>query len=192
MDKLKELLKQECNCPIKDETLDMLLARAEILKVPAEECIVEAGEYASDVWIVKSGIIRLVDMDGNRERTVAFAMPGTLFMLKHSFVKDLNSYYEMKSCCETEILRISRNHFKEILNSSHDFAVWMFHYVMEELFYQEKKNSSVSNGYASERLKALFQNRPELLEKVQQKHLASYLGISPEYLCRLKRKFKQT
>ncbi len=75
--------------------------------------------------------------------------------------------------------------------NSHRFAIWMFHLVMEELFYQEKKNSSVANGLAKERFEALYRYRPEIIDKVQQKDIASYLGISPEYLCRLKSKIKK-
>ena len=191
MKELKELMKLECDYPVDDHTLDKLLEKAELIKVGPEECIVEAGQFAPDVWIVKKGIIRLVDMDGNRERTSSFALPGTLFMLKHSFVKDLPSYFEMWSCCETELLKVSRKHFKELLKTDLQFTVWMFHYVMEELFFQEKKHSSVSNGTASERFNAICRHRPDLMEKVKQKHLASYLGISPEYFCRLKRKIKK-
>lgn len=186
---LKELIKQECDKPIDDPALDSLLACAELVKASAGECLVEAGQYSPDVWIVKSGIIRLADMDGCRERTAAFGTPGTIFTLKHSFVRNLPSYYELWACCDSELLKVTRNDFEQLLVSNHQFAVWMFHYAMEELFYQEKKNSSVSNGTAIEKFKALSLHRPELIEKVQQKHLASYLGVSPEYLCRLKKKY---
>ena len=74
------------------------------------------------------------------------------------------------------------------MRDSHKFAIWMFHLMMEELFYQEKKNSSVANGPAKDRFETLYRHRPDIIEKVQQKDIASYLGGSPEYLCRFKRK----
>lgn len=188
MEQLKKLIKQECNSNISDEILDMLLARTEAVEARAGECLVDAGMYSPCVWIVKRGIIRLVDMDGGRERTAAFALPGTIFTLKHCYVKDLPSYYEMWGCTDCEMLRVSRDDFEELLLASHPFAVWMYHYLMEELFFQEKKNSSVANGPAIERFAALYRHRPEIIREVPQKHIASYLGISPEYLCRLKRR----
>lgn len=190
MNKLKALLKDECDLKVEDDVLDLLLSHTESISVAPNKCIVESGVYSPYMWIVKNGIIKVVDMNGDKERTIAFGLPGTVFTLKHSFVKGLPSYYELWSCCECELLRISRKDFDDLMQNSHRFAIWMFHLMMEELFYQEKKNSSVANGQAKERFEALFYHRPEIIEKVQQKDIASYLGISPEYLCRLKRKIK--
>lgn len=188
MKELKALLKNECDLKIEDEVLDLFLSRTESVTVAPLKCFVEAGTFSPYMWIVKSGIVRVVDMNGDKERTIAFGLPGTVFTLKHSFVKGLPSYYELWSCCECEMLRVSRKDFDELMSASHRFAIWMFHLMMEELFFQEKKNSSVANGPAKDRFEALYRHRPEIIEKVQQKDIASYLGVSPEYLCRLKRK----
>lgn len=190
MKELKALLKEECDLKIEDEVLDLLLSRTDRVFVASNKCIVESGAFSPYMWIVKNGIIKVVDMNGDKERVIAFGLPGTVFTLKHSFVKALPSYYELWSCCECELLRISRKDFDDLMHNSHRFAIWMFHLMMEELYYQEKKNSSVANGQAKERFEALFRHRPEIIEKVQQKDIASYLGVSPEYLCRLKRKIK--
>lgn len=191
MEKLKALLKLECGHRVADSVVELFLSRSKSIKIPAGKCFVEAGSFAPDVWVVKSGIIRVVDMNGDKERTIAFGLPGSVFTLKHSFVKHLPSYYELWTCCDTELLRVSRNDFDNLMRISHEFAIWMFHLMMEELFYQEKKNASVSNGHAKERFEALYRHRPEIVECVHQKHIASYLGVSPEYLCRLKRKIKK-
>ena len=66
----------------------------------------------------------------------------------------------------------------------------MLSYVQEELFFQEYKNARIYNGSAAERFKSLLCLRPELLRDVPQRILASYLGITPEYFSRLKRRFK--
>lgn len=191
MNDLKALLKKECDFKIEDDVLDLLLSRTESVLIPANKCFVEAGTYSPYMWIVKSGIVRVVDLNGDKERTIAFGLPGTVFTLKHSFVKGLPSYYELWTCCDSELLQISLKDFNALMLNSHRFAIWMFHLVMEELFYQEKKNSSVANGLAKERFEALYRYRPEIIDKVQQKDIASYLGISPEYLCRLKSKIKK-
>lgn len=188
MKELKALLKNECDMKIEDVVLDLFLSRAESVTIAPLKCFVEAGTYSPYMWIIKRGIVRVVDMNGDKERTIAFGLPGTVFTLKHSFVKGLPSYYELWTCCECELLRVSRKDFDTLMHESHKFAIWMFHLMMEELFYQEKKNSSVANGPAKDRFEALYRHRPEIIEKVQQKDIASYLGISPEYLCRLKRK----
>lgn len=188
MDLLKERMRQECGYDVQESTLDLFISKAERVVCSGSECVVESGAYSPYIWIVKEGIIRLADFDGEKERTIAFGLPGTIFMMKHSFVKGLPSYCELWTCCKCELLRVSRADFDELLRSSHDFAVWMYHIAAEELFFMEYKHSGISNGSAQERFTALYRQRPEIVNTVLQKHIASYLGVSQEYLCRLKRK----
>ncbi len=47
-------------------------------------------------------------------------------------------------------------------------------------------------GDAKERFLSLVQNRPEIMENVPMKYIASYIGVTPQYLCKMKRQFRQT
>lgn len=42
------------------------------------------------------------------------------------------------------------------------------------------------NGTARDRYLSVIRNRPEIIEAVPSKIIASYLGVTPQYLCRLK------
>ena len=150
------------------------------------EILINAGEYNDNVFVVESGIIRLSDMNGESERTLAFGLPGTMFVSKHSFVKGEPSYYQIDACCETSLMKIPAKHYWKMVKTHHDFAIWALHMAQEELFYQERKNM-VINGNAKDRFNAMLKNRPEIVRCVQQKIIASYLGITPQYLCRLKK-----
>ena len=65
----------------------------------------------------------------------------------------------------------------------------MLRYAYGELFYQKQKNPAVQNGSARERYQNMFGDRPEIIEKVPQKIIASYLGVTPEYFSRLKKEY---
>lgn len=49
------------------------------------------------------------------------------------------------------------------------------------------KKVSLINGTVKERYLALIKNRPDIIKNVSMKVIASYLGVSPHYLCRLKK-----
>lgn len=187
MEHLKELLRKESTFIPSDELLDKLLKLGHIIKVASGTVLTEAGEIDTNLYIVKRGVVRLSDYNGNRDRTFAFGMPGTLFYNKHSFVKDLPSYYQIDLWGDCEIVCISRDDIFKLINENHEAAIWMLRMSMEELFFQEYKNSGVYNGNANERFLALIRQRPELINCVPQKILASYLDISPEYFSRLKK-----
>lgn len=187
MEDLKKLLRKESIFVPSDELLDKLLRLGHIIKASPGTILTEAGQVDTNIYIVKKGVARLSDYNGNRDRTFAFGMPGTLFYNKHSFVKDLPSYYRIDLWGDCEIVCISRDDILRLINESHEAAIWMLMMSMEELFFQEYKNSGVYNGNATERFLALIRQRPELISYVPQKILASYLNISPEYFSRLKK-----
>lgn len=184
---LRQLLRKECGYIPTDETLDLFLHETETFTYDSGEILIHVGHTDSNLYVVASGIIRFVDMDGEKERTSAFGTPGTIFMSKYSFVKNMPSYYQVEACCPSVLLRIRHKRYEELVRKSHDFTLWMLNLAHEELFYQELKNSKVNNGNAKERFLAIIKNRPEIIGSVQQKIIASYLNITPEYLSRLRK-----
>lgn len=186
---LKTLLKGELGFLPEGDGIDRLLERGVRVVYPRGGVIVECGKLCPDIFIIRKGIMRFVDMNGDRERTFAFALPGTVFMSKHSFVMNLPSYYQVEACCECELLRIRKEDFWDAVAESHELSLWMLHYAFGELFYQEYKNAVVHNGSAAERYRSMLGDRPEIIRTVPQKIIASYLGVTPEYLSRLKHDF---
>lgn len=184
---IKSLLRNELG--FLPESIDLFLSKAKLQHIPKGTVVIDCGKRTDDVFIVQSGIVRFSDMDGDRERTFAFALPGTMFFSKHSFVRQLPSYYQVESCCETDLLVISRSDFWKAAEESHELALWLLHYAHGELFFQEYKNAVIHNGTAAERYEKMMTDRPAIIENVSQKILASYLGVTPEYLSKLKNQY---
>lgn len=173
-----------------DEVLESFVALGEERHYAEEEVVIGIGEVRPSVYIVKEGLLRMVDMNGHSERVVAFGLEGTVYASKHSFVKLQPSYYEVVACCDTVLLEISHDRMYEWLNSNHQGAIWFLRLMLEELYFWEYNNATVHNGSGAERLRSLIKTRPEIIGRVRQKHIASYLGITPEYLCRIRKKLK--
>jgi len=186
---MKHLLKEEVGFLPSGPGLDDVLSRAEWMKVGAKHVVIEMGKICPDVFILRDGIIRVWDFDGEKERTFGFGLPGTIFESKHSFVMHGPSYYQVETCCQSVILRIPEQEFWNTVESDHSFAIFMLHNAYGELYSHEFKDSTVNNGTAKERFEAMFKYRPVILEKVPQKIIASYLGITSEYFSMLKRRF---
>ena len=188
IEEMKLLLKEEVGFLPSGPGLDRLLSRAEWLRVDSKYVVIEMGKVCPDVYILKDGIIRVWDFDGEKERTFGFGLPGTIFESKHSFIMHGPSYYQLETCCPSVILRIPEKEFWETVESDHSFAVFMLHNAYGELYSHEFKESTVNNGTARERFEAMMKYRPVILEKVPQKIIASSLGITSEYFSVLKRR----
>ncbi len=188
IDEMKSLLKDEVGFLPAGPGLDLMLSHADWMRVDAKFVIIEMGKTCPDVFIVKDGIIRVWDFDGEKERTFGFGLPGTIFESKHSFVMHGPSYYQVETCCPSTILRIPEKEFWKTVESDHSFAIFMLHNAYGELYSHEFKESTINNGTAKERFEAMLKYRPVILEKVPQKIIASYLGITSEYFSMLKRR----
>lgn len=185
--RMMSLLKTEVGMLPSGPGLSEVLTYAEWLKMPARHVFVEMGEICPDIYILFDGIIRVWDYDGDKERTYGFGLPGTIYQSKHSFVNHGPSYYQVETCCPSVILRIDYDDFWRTVNSDHSFAVFMLRNAYGELYSHEFKESTINNGSARERFESLLRLRPIIIEKVPQKILASYLGITSEYFSLLKR-----
>lgn len=186
---VKALIKNELGYLPKGRGIDELLELAHEEVYTRGQAIIREGSKCPDIYIVTRGIVRFADLDGDRERTFAFALPGSIVMSKHSFVMDLPSYYRVEACCDTNVLVIDRDDFWALLERNHDLALWMLKYAYGECYYQEYKNASVHNGTAADRYRRMLNDRPEITDRVPQKMVASYLGVTPEYLSKLKRDY---
>ncbi|MDE5871394.1 MAG: cyclic nucleotide-binding domain-containing protein, partial [Muribaculaceae bacterium] len=164
IEEMRRLLKEEVGFLPSGPGLDRLLRQAEWLYVDAKYVVIEMGKTCPDVYILKDGIIRVWDFDGEKERTFGFGLPGTIFESKHSFVMHGPSYYQIETCCPSTILRISEQDFWETVKSDHSFAVFMLHNAYGELYSHEFKESTINNGTARERFEAMIKYRPVILE----------------------------
>lgn len=186
MDKLKQLLNKECDRTLSSEEWDELFALATEMRLKKGEVLIAPGEINPDIYIVKEGILRGVDYDGDQERTFCFGLPGTIFNSRFSFYRKLPSYYQIEACVRSVVLRIPRDEYIALTDRNHKFAIWALHYAWSEQFLEEDRESTVHNGTAEERYVHMLKTRPSIVNNVSQRILASYLGVTPEYLCRIK------
>lgn len=186
MEKLKELLNKECDRTLSSEQWDELFALAREVTLRKGEVLISPGEVKPDVYIVKEGILRGVDFNGDHERTFCFGLPGTIFNSRFSFYRKLPSYYQIEACCPSVVLQIPREDYIGLTDRSHAFAIWALHYAWFEQYLEEDRESTVHNGNARERYLHMLKTRPAIVKGVAQCVLASYLGVTPEYLCRVK------
>lgn len=175
---------QECAFTPSGKLLDELLASAEVIELKKDEILIMEGKFDPNIYILKEGVIRYTYMDGIKEMIFAFALSGSVMIAMHCYYANHPAFYQLEACCQSTVLKVSKNHYNQLIDTYHEFAKWALSLAQAQIFYLEKKDS-VINGNARERLLSLISRRPEIIKKVQMKHIASYLGITQQYLSRL-------
>jgi CRP-like cAMP-binding protein len=189
METLKKQLNAECSYIMSDETMERFLGSiSETIELKPGEPLIPYDKLDNNVYVLKNGIIRSVYFDGVQERTFAFALPGTVMISYYSFYRNQSSFFQLEACCDSTVLKITKERFVNLARESSDFAQWIMWMSIGQLWFYEMK-LAVVNGDAKERFESLLRNRPEIMEKVPMKIIASYIGITPQYLSLLKRQF---
>jgi CRP-like cAMP-binding protein len=171
-----------------DETMDMFFGLMTEVELKGGEPLIPYGRFDDNVYILKRGIMRTVYFDGLKEITYSFALPGTMMISYHSYYMRTPSFFQLEACCDSVLMKITKREFVQLMQQSNDFAQWIIWLSAAQLWIYEKK-LSVVNGDAKERFESLVKNRPEIIEKVSAKIIASYIGITPQYFSKLKRRY---
>ncbi|MDR2890184.1 MAG: Crp/Fnr family transcriptional regulator [Alistipes sp.] len=189
METLKKQLFEECSYRMRDETMEEFVAlMSEEIELKEYEPLIPYGRFDNNVYVLKSGIMRSVYFDGPKEKTFAFALPGTVMISYYSFYMREPSFSQFEACCDSVVMKVPRAKFVELSERSHDFAQWMMWMSLGQLWFGEKKRTTVS-GDAMERFRILLKIIPDIMDKVSMKTVASYIGITPQYLSKLKRQY---
>jgi CRP-like cAMP-binding protein len=174
---------------MEEETMDRFLGlMKESVVLNEGEALIPFDKCDNSIYVLKSGIIRSVYFDGVQERTFFFALAGTVLISYYAFYRRLPAFFQLEACCDSVVMKVEMNDFLALVKESNDFAQWMMWMSIGQLWFHEMK-LSVVNGDARERFESLVKNRPEVVEKVASRILASYIGITPQYLSKLKREF---
>lgn len=158
MENLKKLLALEAQYRLRSELMDEFLAGADdIIHLDTYQPMIDEGKFDPDIYIVKTGLIRGIYHDRNMEKTAGFALPGTILISFHCYYGRDRSYYRFEACCPSEVVRIPKAYFNEMLRKHHEFALWILSAHQNQLYYNECKNRVLSSD-AKTNLVKLMEN----------------------------------
>lgn len=168
-----------------DDEKNALLSLDLFHSVKKGTILLEQGQLTKDNYFVLKGCIRVYYIIDGEEKTTAFytELEG---LTPHSALNKAPSEYYV-GCVEDCILLVSNDDMSMDINRKFPKFEAMCRILSEELLAKERmdfdefKTSSPEQRYLN-----LQQKRPDLIQRVPQHQLASYLGIKPQSLSRLR------
>ncbi len=152
--------------------------------------LLKEGQKSKDSYFVLQGCIRTYYVVDSEEKTTAFYTEMDALTPPCVISKTPSEYYI--SCVEDTILTVSNSDMEVEVNSKFPKFDAMCKILSEELLAKQRidfdafKTSSPEQRYMN-----LIEKRPDLIQRVPQYQLASYLGIKPESLSRLRARITQ-
>lgn len=147
--------------------------------------ILNEGQKSKESYFVLRGCIRVYYIIDGEEKTTSFYTEMEAFTPHCVISKAPSEYYV--SCVEDSILTVSNSDMEMEINTKFPKFEIMCRMLSEETLakqridFDEFKTSSPEQRYLN-----LLRKRPDLIQRVPQHQLASYLGIKPQSLSRLR------
>ncbi|WP_458627076.1 Crp/Fnr family transcriptional regulator [Winogradskyella sp. PC D3.3] len=177
------------NIDIEDEDLKIVLSYFKTIKKKKNDILLSNGKNSQVSYFVKKGCLRLfyINEEGKDvTRYIAF---------ENQFATELVSFITKEPAQETiqviensELLYITHDDFRHLMTIVPKWKDFYSIYLEKAYVNNSKRLISFTTLDASERYKQLFKINPNIVKRLPNKIVASYINISQETLSRLKSK----
>ena len=158
--------------------------------IEKDEIILEEGKICKYLYFIESGLLHFyVNKNGN-EITKFFTDAPYFFTSQVSFNSQKPALENIQALEKSIIYQISYEKSNELfqLKSWNEFGRKI---TQEVQFFTEEILEQLQTETAEKRYQSIQKNNAELLERIPLKYLASFLGIAPQSLSRIRKKLQQ-
>jgi CRP-like cAMP-binding protein len=185
LDSLKKFIEKYSTLPI--EEWNQIHECFEKRIIQKDEIILQENKVCGHLYFVESGLFRFyINKDGN-DITKFFTEAPYFFTSQASFNSQRPATENIQAIEKSIIWQISYKQTNDLyrLKSWTDFARKI---IQEVQFFTEEILEELQTETAELRYEKMLKNSPTLLQRIPLKHLASYLGIAPQSLSRIRKK----
>lgn len=171
-----------------DKVMPMLLIR----NIPAKTILLKQGEISKNVYVIIKGCLRLffIKQDGS-DFTSQFFFENHLVSSIESFLEKKPGRQFLETLEDSTVCQINATNLETILGLHADFQKWYHLYIKNRLIHYTKLHSSFILDSPEERYLKLIDENPGILDRLPHYYIASYLGITPVSLSRIRSRIKK-
>jgi CRP-like cAMP-binding protein len=173
-----------------DEELGKILETVKPKRLWKRQVFLHEGQVCQHLIWISKGVLRLYFMDRlGKEHTIEFGLETNFLTDRHSLSQNIPSIYQIDALCDTEVLLISRESLLELTNQIPNFGELLRIITLQALENYQNRILATLTLSADEKYRMLFKQNPVLLQQVPQHMIASYLGITPATLSRIRKNY---
>lgn len=173
--------------PVSPEEFDAIRSAFREKKVRKNEFLLHTGERCQHFYFVYKGCIRFFKVsEAGDESTRYFAFEDTFGSTLVSLIEGSASPEHIQAVEPSHLLAIHRDDFYRLVDTSQPFQR-VYRMVLENAYItSQQRIYGFQTMTALEKLQWLLERHPQILSRLSSRLVASYLGVSPFTLSRLK------
>lgn len=155
-------------------------------EIPAKTILLREGQVSKTGYFIEKGCIRIWFNNNGKDITFQFFFEGEGVSSVESFRTNQPSLFTIESIEPSVIYSISKKDFDFILDQSPLIKQSVEEQTFQRLVFYQRLFLSRIKDNPQKRYEELIQQRPEILQRIPQHYIASYLGITPVSLSRIR------
>jgi CRP-like cAMP-binding protein len=155
-------------------------------EIPSKTILLREGEVSKKAFLIEKGCMRLWFNNQGKDVTFQFFFEGQAVSSIESFETNQPSLYSIESIEPCVIHVITRKDYQHMLEMSAIVKKQVEDSLFQRLLFYQKLFLSRIKDSPEERYRELLASNPEILKRVPQHYIASFLGITPVSLSRIR------
>lgn len=152
------------------------------------EKIIESGHRSNKVYFIEKGIVRLYYYKDGKEITHLFFSEQSVYLSVESVFYKQCSQFTAETLEPTTVQYMEYSDIEAILNQSHELEAFVRMLLIDTLKNISDKLSDIVFQSAQDRYTTLLEKHPDIFQRAQLGHIASYIGITQQTLSVLRGK----
>jgi len=158
-------------------------------KLRRRQYILQQDDICKNLIFVEKGILRSYSIDNKgNEHIIQFAPEGWWISDVYSFLTGEAAVYNIEAIEDSELLLISKSSLDELYERVPKFERYFRLLSQANMVATHRRLTSTLSASADEKYLRLHSAYPNIVARVPQHMIASYLGITPETLSRVRKR----
>ena len=183
-----EKLKTYCKTkvPLTDEELQLIDTYFEVNNVKKKDLLLQDGKVCNFIGFIAAGTIRHFHIKDGIEKTCDISFENSWVTDFQSFTHNTSCIMNLQAMEDSTVFVIRKESLSKLYAECSKYET--FGRLMAEQVAQRATEiaMSLSSDKPEERFQNLIKKQPDLFQRIPQKYIANFLGVSPESLSRIR------
>lgn len=173
-----------------EDSISRLAGSMTEVEFPKGYHIFESGKTESGIYFIGKGIARAYIPVNGSDVTFWIGKEGDTLVSLKSYVFGQPGYETIELMEDSRLFKVDRESLEKLYKEDIEIANWGRKFAETEFVHTEERLIPMLSMTATERYSKLLKENPELLQRLPLECLASYLGITPVSLSRIRSKIR--
>lgn len=174
--------------PLSNDEQNAIAESMMVVHFKKGDYLLKEGQRSTSTYFILNGCVREYVLNDGEEKTTNFYIEGQWAMSLNNFSSDDRATHNWVCMEDTDVVQGSEEQAQELFKKFPRFET-ISRTIMESAFMEQKKAlTAFFTDSPEERYLKLLKSNPELFQRIPQYHIASYIGVKPESLSRIRKR----